>query len=449
MPRLHYGPKNSRAYARKRYRGTDGNWVLPMFPDPEEQYREFPFGYPHEQTVERKVLMPHFQRMAMERRILQGHATFQLSPGEEIPRKRGRPSRAPSAVGEPQRAFTGECQCKALFENTQGDRSVVNYTEDFIKQAELCKPKSAEMWCGWYRDGLRGDIKAKLRGILEPLEFALVKRMAGFAIETEAKIAARLDDLSRAEKANTMGDLRMDAGNPGTSAGEPPKKKRGRPSKPPVEPCGCDVLIQMVQKPRTVRDYLEEFLETARRCQPKPAEEWCRLFKAGLREDIRDELAGVLEPLEFALVKRLAGQALDAEERLAEIYARAEPDYPTEDDEDTEPVEGGVGAAGSGSGADRGSSPRGGWLMLLPDQGYGLGSVNQGWVVRASAESSAKESIMEEVVATTWRCVVEDSHDCTDHWTEEGMDTRGVWRVVDPVYLIEVGESWGQAEKDL
>ncbi|KAL0728957.1 hypothetical protein Bca4012_025050 [Brassica carinata] len=420
MPRLHYGPKNSRAYARKRYRGTDGNWVLPMFPDPEEQYREFPFGYPHEQTVERKVLMPHFQRMAMERRILQGHATFQLSPGKEIPRKRGRPSRAPSAVGEPQRVFTGEFQCKALFENTQGDRSVVDYTDDFINQAELCKPKSAEMWCGWYRDGLRGDIKAKLRGILEPLEFALVKRMARFAIEAE-----------------------------------------------------------MVQKPRTVRDYLEEFLETARRCQPKPGEEWCRLFKAGLREDIRDELAGVLEPLEFALVKRLAGQALDTEERLAEIYARAEPDYPTEDDEDTEPVVGGVGAAGSGSGADRGSSPRGGWLMLLPDQGYGLGPVNQEWVVRASAESSAKESIMEAVVATTWRCVVEyyqggptdkgcqlrrwnrgkaeesniageDSHDCTDHWTEGGgMDTRDVWRVVDPVYLIEVGESWGQAEKDL
>ncbi|KAL0696331.1 hypothetical protein Bca4012_063511 [Brassica carinata] len=333
-----------------------------MFPDPEEQYREFPFGYPHEQNVERKVLMPHFQRMAMERRILQGHATFQLSPEEEIPRKRGRPSRAPSAVGEPQRAFTGECQCKALFENTQGDRSVVDYTEDFINQAMLCKPKSAEMWCGWYRDGLRGDIKAKLRGILEPLEFALVKRMAGFVIETEAKIAARLDDLSRAEKANTVGDLRMDAGNPGTLAGEPPKKKRGRPRKPLVEPCGCDVLVQMVQKPRTVRDYLQEFLETARRCQPKPAEEWCRLLKAGLREDIHDELAGVLEPLEFALVKRLAGQALDAEERLAEMYARAELDYPTDDDEDSEPVVGGVGAAGFGSEADRGSSPRGSWL---------------------------------------------------------------------------------------
>ncbi|KAL0898237.1 hypothetical protein Bca101_082198 [Brassica carinata] len=310
MPRLHYGPKNSREYARKRYRGTDGNWVLPMFPDPEEQYREFPFGYPHEQTVERKVLMPHFQRTAMERRILQGHATFQLSPGGEIPRKRGHPSRAPSAVGEPPRAFTGE------------------YTEDFINQAKLCKPKTAEMWCGWYRDGIRGDIKARLRGILEPLEFALVKRMVGFAIETEAKIAAKLDVLSSAEKANTVGDPRMDAGNPGTSAGNHLRRSGG---------------ARMVQKPRTVRDYLEEFLETAKRCQPKPAEEWCRLFKAGLREDIH-------------------GQALDAEERLAEMYARAEPDYSTEDDDDPEPVVGGVGAAGFGPEADRGSSPRGGWL---------------------------------------------------------------------------------------
>ncbi|KAL0876646.1 hypothetical protein Bca101_026351 [Brassica carinata] len=356
IPRLHYGPKNSREYARRRYRGADGNWILPMFPDPEEQYREFPFGYPHEQTVGRKVLMPHFQRMAMEKHILQGHAMFQLSPGGEIPRKRRRPSRALSAAGEPTRAFTGECQCKALFENTQGDRSVVEYTEDFINQAKLGKPKTAEMWCGWYRDGLRGDIKAKLRGILEPLKFALVKRMAGFAIETEARIAAELDALSSAEKANTGGDLRMDAGNPGTSAGEPPKKKRGRLRKSPVATCDCDVLVQMVQKPRTVKNYLEEFLETAKRCQPKPAEEWCRLFKAGLREDI------LLEPLEFALVKRLAGQALDAEERLAEMYANAEPDYSTEEDEDPEPVVGGAGAAGFGSEADRGSSPRGGWL---------------------------------------------------------------------------------------
>ena len=57
----------------------EGNLVLPIFPDPEDQYREFPFRYPYEQTVRRKVLMPHFQRMAMEERILQGNARFQLA----------------------------------------------------------------------------------------------------------------------------------------------------------------------------------------------------------------------------------------------------------------------------------------------------------------------------------------------------------------------------------
>lgn len=360
---MHYGPKNSRAYARRRYRDADGDWVLPMFPEPEEQYREFPFGYPHEQTVGHKVLMPHFQRMAMENRILQGHATFQLSTEGEIPRKRGRPSKTPTSLGEPPRAFTGECQCKALFENTQGDRSVVEYTEDFINQAELCKPKNAEMWCGWYRDGLRGDIKARLRGVLEPLEFALVKRMAGFAIEAEERIAARMDIPPSAEEGNVGRNPRMGAGNPGTSAGNPPSKKRGRPRKTPAASCDCDVLVQMVQRPRTVRDYLEEFLETARRCQPKPADEWCRLFKAGLRGDIRDELAGVLEPLEFALVKRLAGQALDVEERLAEMRAKAESDYSTEDDVELEQAMGGVGAAGPGPEAGRGPArPSGGWL---------------------------------------------------------------------------------------
>lgn len=64
----------------------------------------------------------------------------------------------------------------------------------------------------------------------------------------------------------------------------------------------------MVQKPGGVKEYLEEFLDMPKRCQPKLAEEWCRLFKVGLHKDIRDELDGVLEPLEFALVKRMAGK---------------------------------------------------------------------------------------------------------------------------------------------
>ncbi|CAN7105686.1 unnamed protein product, partial [Brassica rapa subsp. narinosa] len=61
MPRMHYGRRNTREYAQRRHYDREGNLVLPMFPDPEEQYREFPFRYPHEQTVRHKVLTPHFQ----------------------------------------------------------------------------------------------------------------------------------------------------------------------------------------------------------------------------------------------------------------------------------------------------------------------------------------------------------------------------------------------------
>ncbi|CAN6820284.1 unnamed protein product [Brassica oleracea] len=119
-----------------------------MFPDPEEQYREFPVRYPHEQTVRRKVLMPHFQRMAMEEHILQGHARFQLVTEEGAPRKRGRPCKTPSAAGGPPRAFIGKCQCGVLIQNAQENRSVAGYTEDFINQAK----------CGWYKNGIRKDI---------------------------------------------------------------------------------------------------------------------------------------------------------------------------------------------------------------------------------------------------------------------------------------------------
>ncbi|KAJ4910194.1 Uncharacterized protein Rs2_04815 [Raphanus sativus] len=137
MPRMHNGRVGTQGYIREQYRVAEGNWVLPMFREPEEQYRKLPLGCLHEQTVGRKVMMPHFERMAMEKRILQGHATFQFSSEGEFPRKWGCPSKAPSAAGEPPRAFTGMCQCRALFQNTQRNRSVVEYTEDFINQAKL------------------------------------------------------------------------------------------------------------------------------------------------------------------------------------------------------------------------------------------------------------------------------------------------------------------------
>ncbi|CAN6839493.1 unnamed protein product [Brassica oleracea] len=70
-------------------------------------------------------------------------------------------------------------------------------------------------------------------------------------------------------------------GTPVSSVEEPPRKKRGHLQKSStpkestaeesLEPCGCDVLVQMVQKPRTVKDYLEEFMDTAKTCKTKPA----------------------------------------------------------------------------------------------------------------------------------------------------------------------------------
>ncbi|KAL0689520.1 hypothetical protein Bca4012_089198 [Brassica carinata] len=207
MPRMHYGRRNTREYAQRRHYDMEG--VDATFPED---------GYGGTS--------------------LQGVARFQLAP-KRAPRKHGRPCKPPSAAGGPPRVFTGKCQCGVLIKNAQEDRSVTGYTEDFINQAKLCKPKNAEAWCIWYKSG--------------PL------RHGG-----EEKIAA---DVALSS---------MEGGN------------------------------RMVQKPRKVRDYLEEFLDTAKRCQPKPAEEWCHLFRAGLRGDIREELVGVLEPLEFALVRRMA-----------------------------------------------------------------------------------------------------------------------------------------------
>ena len=45
-------------------------------------------------------------------------------------------------------------------------------------------------------------------------------------------------------------------------------------------------------------------------------EDWCRWYKAGLREEIQGKLIGVLEPWEFALVNWMPGQAMEAERTL-------------------------------------------------------------------------------------------------------------------------------------
>ncbi|KAF2583500.1 hypothetical protein F2Q68_00003862 [Brassica cretica] len=105
-----------------------------------------------------------------------------------------------------------------------------------------------------------------------------------------------------------------------------PTRKRGRPRKIPsidadrlrsiTGVCRCGTLIQAKQGPRSVREYTEKFLETAKRCKPKTTENWCQWYKAGLREEIQGNLIGVLEPWEYTLVNRMAGQAREAERAL-------------------------------------------------------------------------------------------------------------------------------------
>ncbi|CAN7120011.1 unnamed protein product, partial [Brassica rapa subsp. narinosa] len=93
-----------------------------------------------------------------------------------------------------------------------------------------------------------------------------------------------------------------------------PTRKRARPRKiPSIEAdrlrsvtgvCRCEKLMQANQGTHSVWEYIEEFLETTKRCKPKSAEDWCRGIKAGLREEIQSKLLGI------------AGQAVEAERAL-------------------------------------------------------------------------------------------------------------------------------------
>ncbi|KAL0645765.1 hypothetical protein Bca4012_044056 [Brassica carinata] len=84
-------------------------------------------------------------------------------------------------------------------------------------------------------------------------------------------------------------------GTPVTPVEEPERKKRGRPRKSSTpketitegssEPCGCDVLVQMVQKPHTVKDNLEEYMDTAKKCKPKPTSSGADAVGSGSEAD--------------------------------------------------------------------------------------------------------------------------------------------------------------------
>ena len=229
--RMRYGPKGTRAYARKPYCDAWGDMVPALFPDEEEmEFAEQPNTPIQETTVRRRVLMPHFQRAAEYRRLYQGQGTFQFAPEvdmtpatkgrgrprttgptregpgpirmeDSVPtRKRGRPRKIPSIDAESLRSITGVCRCGTLMQARQGPRSVREYTEEFLESAKRCKPKTAEDWCRWYKAGLREEIRGKLIGVLEPWEFALVNRMAGQAMEAERTLTRRVVAISSSEE---------------------------------------------------------------------------------------------------------------------------------------------------------------------------------------------------------------------------------------------------------
>ncbi|KAG5375441.1 hypothetical protein IGI04_040037 [Brassica rapa subsp. trilocularis] len=229
--RMRYGPRGTRAYARKPYRDAWGDVVPALFPDEEEiEFAEPPNAPIQETTVSRRILMPHFQRAAEYRRLYQGQGTFQFAPEvdttpptrgrgrprktgptregpgpirmeDSVPtRKRGRPRKIASIDAESLRRTTGICRCGTLTQARQGPRSVREYTEEFLESAKRCKPKTAEDWCRWYKAGLREEIQGRLIGVLEPLEFALVNRMAGQAMEAERTLTRRVVAISSSEE---------------------------------------------------------------------------------------------------------------------------------------------------------------------------------------------------------------------------------------------------------
>ncbi|KAG5384513.1 hypothetical protein IGI04_035983 [Brassica rapa subsp. trilocularis] len=229
--RMRYGPKGTRAYARKPYCDAWGDMVPALFPDEEEmEFAEQPNAPIQETTVRRQILMPHFQRAAEYRRLYQGQGTFQFAPEvdmtpptrgrgrprktgptregpgpirmeDSVPtRKQGRPRKILSIDAESLRSITGVCRCGTLMQARQGPRSVREYTEEFLESAKRCKPKTAEDWCRWYKAGLREEIWGKLIGVLEPWEFALVNRMAGQAMEAERTLTRRVVAISSSEE---------------------------------------------------------------------------------------------------------------------------------------------------------------------------------------------------------------------------------------------------------
>ncbi|WZY86923.1 hypothetical protein YC2023_033307 [Brassica napus] len=176
--RMRYGPKGTRAYARKPYRDAWDDVVPALFPDEEEmEFAEPPNAPIQETTVSRRILMPHFQRAAEYRRLYQGQGTFQFapevdttpptrgrgrprktgptraSPGpirmeDSVPtRKRGRPRKIPSIDAGSLRSITGMCRSEEDVE-VEEDPS-----EDSDWEEEPASPRGSGRAAGPKQDG--------------------------------------------------------------------------------------------------------------------------------------------------------------------------------------------------------------------------------------------------------------------------------------------------------
>uniref|UniRef100_A0A0D3AQ72 ADP-ribosyl cyclase/cyclic ADP-ribose hydrolase n=2 Tax=Brassica oleracea TaxID=3712 RepID=A0A0D3AQ72_BRAOL len=184
---IRYGPKGTRAYARKPYCDAWGDMVPALFPDEEEmEFAEQTNAPIQETTVRRRVLMPHFQRAAEYRRLYQGQGTFQFAPEVDMtPATKGRGR--PRTTG-PTREGSGPIRM-----------------EDSVPTRKRGRPRKipsidAESLRNITGAELREEIRGKLIGVLEPWEFALVNQMAGQAMEAERTLTRRVVAISSSEE---------------------------------------------------------------------------------------------------------------------------------------------------------------------------------------------------------------------------------------------------------
>ncbi|KAG5394128.1 hypothetical protein IGI04_024091 [Brassica rapa subsp. trilocularis] len=163
-------------------------------------------------------------------------------------RKRGRPRKIPSIDADRLRSVTGVCRCGTLMHANQGTHSVREYTEEFLETTKRCKPKSAEGWCQGIKAELREEIQGKL----------LDSRSGSGGRKGTYRWVVAISSFK--EEMEVEEDLRKRSIMDERTSGEC------------TEPCKCEILVQIVHRPRLVQEYTKEFLDMTEKCKSKPAE---------------------------------------------------------------------------------------------------------------------------------------------------------------------------------